>query len=60
MKVGDIIKAHGIGLGIIIHVHDDEKVTVYWTRKGAFAPLNNTSKEAIKWLEPISTIEKES
>ena len=59
MKVGDLIKADGIGIGIVIFMHDDEEVTVYWIRKGACGPFSNTSREAIKWLESISTIEKE-
>ena len=59
MRVGDLIKADGIGIGIVISMHDHEEVTVYWIRKGAFAPFSNTYREAIKWLESISTIEKE-
>ena len=59
MRVGDLIKAEGIGVGIIISTRICGEVIVHWLRKGAFALPSNTSKESVEWLEMISAVQKE-
>tara|TARA_R110000824_G_C14756727_1_gene629315 strand:- start:291 stop:509 length:219 start_codon:yes stop_codon:yes gene_type:complete len=64
MKVGDMVKCNGIGIGIVLDMHVAESgrygegpksvATVHWFVKDAFASDEGVCQEDLQYLEVIS------